>query len=363
MKIGDSGGGDLFERLQAGAQAHRRPQKTRGCPDEDRLRLLLPGQLDHAEADELLTHAATCDWCGMVLREAVQDLSDPPTGAEEELAGKARLADPLIRKEFAERIAGGGRSDPKPFRKRFPKPFRKQWYPILRWWPAWVLGAAAVATLLGVVIYPQWARGSAHTERLLAEAYTKDRPMEMRLPGAEWSHGRTQRGTASSSFSEPLELSDAISNIKRALDTHPDDPKWLQLEGRADLLEGKEDASITELERAHALRPADASILLDWGMALFQKAEQLDDAKVRAEACERFSEGVRLNPKDPALLFNRALAAQSMYAYHEALDDWKAYLKVDSQSGWAQEARQHLDEVKKNLSGSAPTSPPPPPTH
>src|ERR1022692_1560416 len=92
MKTGDRGCGDLIERLQAGALAHRRPQKRRGCPDEDRLRLLLPGQAEPEEAEKLLTHAAECDWCGTVLREAAQDLTEPPTGEEEELAGKARLA-------------------------------------------------------------------------------------------------------------------------------------------------------------------------------------------------------------------------------------------------------------------------------
>ena len=316
MKTGERDGGDLIQRLQAGAQAHRRPQKTRKCPDEDRLRLLLPGQLEPEEADKLLTHAAECDWCGTVLREAAQDLSEPPTGEEEELAGKARLADPRSRRELVERIV---------------KRRRDWWSPIfLRWVPAAGLAALLLA---GGVSYQAWARGPAHTERLLAEA--------------------------SSSLHEPRELADANSNISRAIEAHPDDPKWLQLEGRADLLGGKEDAAITELERAHALRPGDASILLDWGTALFQRA----DAQGRAEAFERLSEGVRLQPNDPALLFNQALAAQMSNYPNEARDDWEKYLRVDSTSGWAQEARQHLEEVKKNLNGSGPIQPRQPRTH
>jgi len=342
MKTGERDGGDLIQRLQAGAQAHRRPQKTRSCPDEDRLRLMLPGQLEPEEGDKLLTHAAECDWCGTVLREAAQDLSEPPTGEEEELAGKARLADPRSRRELVERIV---------------KRRRDWWSPIfLRWVPAAGLAALLLA---GGVSYQAWARGPAHTERLLAEAYTKGRPMGMRVPGAEWSLVRTQRGAGSSSLHEPRELADANSNISRAIEAHPDDPKWLQLEGRADLLGGKEDAAITELERAHALRPGDASILLDWGTALFQRA----DAQGRAEAFERLSEGVRLQPNDPALLFNQALAAQMSNYPNEARDDWEKYLRVDSTSGWAQEARQHLEEVKKNLNGSGPIPPRQPRTH
>jgi|HubBroStandDraft_1064217.scaffolds.fasta_scaffold00079_19 cytochrome c-type biogenesis protein CcmH/NrfG len=342
MKTGDRNGGDPIERLQAGALAHRRPQKTRGCPDEDRLRLLLPGQLEPEEADELLTHAAECDWCGTVLREAAQDVTGPPTDEEEKLAGKARLADPRSRRQLVDRIVPPKRTD-------------GPWHLILRWWPA---AGLAVAALAGVVGYPIWARSPAHTERLLADAYTKHRQMEMRVPGAKWGPVRTQMGTESSSFNQPVELTDAVSNIKRGIDAHPDDPTWLQLQGRADLLDGKDEAAIVELERAHALRPADASILLDWGTALFEKAEKTDP-KLRADAFERFSEGYRLKPDDPALLFNRALAAQRIPVYNEARDDWEKYLRIDPTSGWAQEARQHLNEVKKNLSGSGPTPPRP----
>ncbi len=63
MKIGNGNDGDPIEMLRAGAQAYRRPQKTPDCPDEDRLRMLLPGQVEPAEAEKLLTHAAECDWC------------------------------------------------------------------------------------------------------------------------------------------------------------------------------------------------------------------------------------------------------------------------------------------------------------
>src|SRR5580693_5233815 len=135
MKTGDTKGADPIERLQAGALAHRRPQKKGDCPDEDRLRLLLPGQLEPEEAEKLLTHAAECDWCGSVLREATQDLTDPPTGEEEELAGKARLADPRRRREFVGRVTGGRRSESKLWLPRF-----RLW----RWgWPRAPAAAAA----------------------------------------------------------------------------------------------------------------------------------------------------------------------------------------------------------------------------
>ena len=342
MHNGETGSGDPLERLKAGASAYRRPRKKKDCPAEDRLRLLLPGQIGPEEAERLLTHAAECDWCGMILRQATEDLTEPLKPDEEELAGKSRLADPLARRALVERIV---------------KP-KRPWAPILRWSPA---AGLAFAALVGVVGYPQWARSPAHTEQLLAEAYTSNRQMEPRFPGAAWSPERTELGAGGSSVNKPPELRDAESNIARATANHTEDPRWLELQGLQDVLEGSYEPAVSELARAHALRPNSASILLDWGIALFEEGEAKDDAKLRAEGLERFSEGCRLKPKDPELLFNRALAAQKQFLYNEALDDWNAYLKVDSSSGWAREARAHLDEVKKNLSGSAPTPPPPPP--
>src|ERR1700691_668373 len=349
MKIGDMSGGDLIERLQAGAQAHRRPQKTRKCPDEDTLRLLLPGQLEPEEADKLLTHAAECDWCGTVLREAAQDLTDPPTGEEEELAGKARLADPRRRRELVERIVTR--------RERTVDRWR---LPILRWWPAWGLAAAV---LVRGVSYQQWMRSPTRTEGLLAQAYTKRRPMEMRVTKAERAEMRVQMGAGLSSSHEPPELLDAKANIARGIDAGPDDPRWLKFEGEADLLEGREGVAIDELERARSLRPGDVNILVDLGAAYYQRAVKEDQPESYELAYERLSEGVRLKPSEPTLLFNQALAAEHIETPGVAQAAWEAYLKVDSSGGFAREARLHLENVKKNSSNSRTTPPIHPLTH
>jgi tetratricopeptide (TPR) repeat protein len=310
--------------------------------------LLLPGQVEPEEADKLLTHAAECDWCGTVLREAARDLTEPPTGEEEELAGRARLADPRRRRELAERIVRRKQTGDKP------------WLPILRWWPAAGLAAAA---LVGGVSYQQWALGAAHTEGLLAQAYTKQRPMEMRVPGAAWGRAQTRRSVESSSLNEPQALIDAKSNIKRGIEAHPDDPKWLQLQGRADLLGGKEGAAIEELERARSQRPAEPTILADLGAAYYQKAAKADDPESYSLAFQRLSEGLRLKPGDPTLLFDQALAAEHIQTPTVAQEAWEAYLKVDSSSGFAGEARTHLNNVKKNLNNSGPTPTTQPRTH
>jgi len=339
----------LIERLQTGALAHRRPQKTRKCPDEDRLRLLLPGQLEPAEAEKLLTHAAGCDWCGTVLREAAQDLPDPPTGEEEELAGKSRLADPSRRRELVERIVsqrkqtGGG-----------------PWPAMLRWWPAGGLAAAAAAA--GVLFQLGWLGGIPGAERLTCRAYAEQRDLQMRLMAcAVYAPINTERGAETSRLARP-DLLEAEARVARGVESHPNDPAWLRMRGRMDLLDGKVDPAIAELDKARSLRPKDAGILSDLGMAYFRKAERTSppDPEALARAFDRLSEGARLKADDPVLLFNRALAAESQFDFTEARDDWDAYLRIDATSGWAREARAHLEEVKKKSIASGNTPPPPP---
>jgi tetratricopeptide (TPR) repeat protein len=218
----------------------------------------------------------------------------------------------------------------------------------------------AAAALAAVVIYPQWARSPARTGRMLAQAYTEHRQMEMRLPGAEWGPERTEMGSESSSLSEPVALLDARGNIKRAVEGNPNDPRWLQLEGRAELLGGKEDAAIAELEHARSLRTSDSTILADLGAAYFQKAAKTDDPKLYSSAFEALSEGARMKPDDPVLAFNRALAAEHIFAFNVANEAWHTYLRMDSTSRFASEAREHLDKVKKNLNNSGLTPPPQP---
>jgi hypothetical protein len=46
-------------------------------------------------------------------------------------------------------------------------------------------------------------------------------------------------------------------------------------------------------------------------------------------------------------LFNRALTLELLGRRSEAKAAWTTYLGVDSSSGWAKEARQHLAELSR----------------
>lgn len=316
-------------------------RKGSQCPDEERLRLVVAGLAAESEARELLAHAATCVPCGTVLREAAEDFDSPPTEEELAVAANCRLASAENQRAFAERLAGSARARPTPVPIPAPKPVLK--------WKLWGAAAAMAAAIgaAGIFLWP------ASPERLLARAYTEYRPMEMRLPGAAYGPVRTERRDRGElPILGSADLHEAEARILREVETHPDDPEWLHLQGRVHLLTEKPDEAIAVLERAHALQPKDAYILSDLGAAWFQKAQRagkVGDLKSYSSAYEYLSQGARLKPADPALVFNRALAAEHIFAFNEARDGWDAYLRLDSKSPWAKEARTHLEEVKKKL--------------
>ena len=224
-----------------------------------------------------------------------------------------------------------------------PKP------PVWRRWAA----AAGIAAALGIGILVWHTSAAGRAERLLARAYTEYRPMEMRLPGAAYVPLRIVRADGEPPIANSPDLHEAEARILRGIETHPDDPDWLYLQGRADLLAGKPDEAIAELERAHALRENDSCILSDLGAAWVRKAGgQKDQGNALNSYCSAYeflSQGARRRPTDPVLAFNVAMAAERIFAFNEARNDWEAYLRLDPTSGWATEAREHLDGVRKKL--------------
>jgi tetratricopeptide (TPR) repeat protein len=331
MSNGNQGTSHIPECLLAFRQTAPGPD----CPDRERLEWLAAGLVEAGEAQELLDHAATCDCCGGRLREAVQDLGKPLTREELALAAASRMADPRRRRAFARRLAGTRR--------------RGLWDWLRRPSPLWLAPAGALATLLAVsgAFLMQGFNSLAAARRLTNRACAASRVMPLRFAAVDYAAVTTERGGEASHLSQPAVLFEAEARVKRGVDAHPNDPLWLDLEGRLDLLNGKEDAAIAELERAHALRPRDPYILSDLGAAHYQKAEKAgDDAQEYAAALAAFSKGLALKSNDPVLLFNKALTAEQMHAFGQAQAAWRAYLQADPRGRWAQEGRTHLESIR-----------------
>jgi len=298
-------------------------------------------------ADQTLAHvehASCCDHCGPLLRAAVTELTDlnaESTEAERKHIATLESASPEWQQKLAHRITG-----------TLPSPAGKSesWR---RWWlavPGLVIAGAFLLALIGVASWFLVHRNQpAAAARLLARAYTDKRTLELRIAGAGFAPLRVSRGPSASFTSRPAALLKAEALIASQLESHPSDPAWLQAQGQADMLEGKYDAAVGALIRARELDPGSPALLTDLATAYFQRAQQDDRPEDSGVAYKYLSQALSLRPDDPVALFNRAIIAEHQFLYHQALDDWEHYLRVDPSSQWAEEAGDRANAVREKL--------------
>lgn len=127
-------------------------------------------------------------------------------------------------------------------------------------------------------------------------------------------------------------------------------PEAMHAEALVDLLgssgAGKRlDASISSLQNVARLTERPAPALADLAAALLVRAERAGTPRDLLAAIEAAEEALEHEPGNRAALFNRALALQRWGLVEEAAHDWRAYLRVDSTSGWASEARVELRDT------------------
>ena len=186
-------------------------------------------------------------------------------------------------------------------------------------------------------------------DQLLATAYTERRTLEVRIPGAQHSPLRVERGATDSNLEKPASLLKAEALISEKLQKNPNDPTWLDARARADLLDGNYDSAVKTLLRAQLAQSDSARLLTDLGSAYYMRGQSADRALDYGNAIEALGEALAKNPNDPIALFNRALACEQLFLYTQAVNDWEHYLRQDPHGEWAQEAREHLDALNQKI--------------
>jgi CHAT domain-containing protein len=215
----------------------------------------------------------------------------------------------------------------------------------------WSRPAFALATLGSLVVVGWLGVRALHPSaaRLLAQAYTERRTLEVRIPGAKYAPLRVERRVGGSNIDKPEPLLKAEELISENLRKRPNDPTWLQAKARADLLDGNYDSAINTLQRALETEPDDPQLLTDLGSAYYLRAQSADRSVDYGNAVEALGKALAKAPDDPITLFNRALASERLFLYTQAVDDWEHYLRVDPQGAWADEARKRLMEIKEKV--------------
>jgi CHAT domain-containing protein len=100
--------------------------------------------------------------------------------------------------------------------------------------------------------------------------------------------------------------------------------------------------SISFLQTASRVSERPAAALADLAAAHLVRAGRTQSARDLLEAVEAAERSLAAEPGNPVGLFNLALALEWLGVDEQARGAWRAFLAVDSTSGWAGEARDHL---------------------
>jgi tetratricopeptide (TPR) repeat protein len=199
--------------------------------------------------------------------------------------------------------------------------------------------AASILIVVGLGFGVWWAtRESEFDKGLLAlqTAYREQRPIEPRVSELAYSSFNSTRGsTANDERAEHLRR--AQLNLEQALREKPA-PEAHHALGKVYLAQGKPDDAIKEFEQALSGSRSQAQIYNDLGAAWLQKGDF-------SRSLDNFNKALQLDGNMLEALFNRALCYQKQSRLEEAKAAWNEYLKRDSSSPWADEARGYLNRI------------------
>jgi tetratricopeptide (TPR) repeat protein len=301
----------------AAVTMRRRPDE---CPDPETIAEYLDGRLSGAERGWIAEHLSRCETCYFLFSEAAQMRPAATLTAESE--------------------ATAGRPAP-------------SWRPSRRvlWSSASGLAvAASVALMVGGGVLPLGPSGATQLQALVAAVGT-DRTIEPRLTGG-FAYGPLRGGIRSGASIAPDVSPDvqiATAQIeKMAAGRHT--PRVLNTLGIAHLVVGDVTRAVAVLEEAADQPNADARILNDLAAAYLVRAARDSQAQDVARALTMTERVIAADPRLAEGWFNRASAFEQMFLFDEARRAWEEYLKLDSSSGWAVEARRHLEQLAQKRS-------------
>lgn len=218
---------------------------------------------------------------------------------------------------------------------------------------AFGFGGIALILTIGFISYLGWKNYSNNSSNseisiLLNKTFKNDRPTEARITGFDYAP-KSEGTRGNNDKNQDLNFVSAKSRATEAVLKNETAENLHQL-GRVYLAEKNFDEAIKQFEKAIKLNPNLAKLHNDLGAALMEKAKQKEEGKLElfAKANEEIEKSIELDKNLTAAYFNRALVIESLNLRHQAKEAWENYLKLDSSSQWADEAREHLQKLETN---------------
>jgi len=214
-----------------------------------------------------------------------------------------------------------------------------------RWW---LLAAAAVLAAIAITIpLLRWTatRNASPIAGLIQAAPRQHRFIEARISGFPWA--QLQAPPRGEAIPDPgdLKLTGAAGEVLEKT-AGQRQAELRHATGLAYLLINRKNDSITALEQA-TNGSSDAHAWSDLAAARYAVATQDEHPSQLPLALADADHALRLDPKSPEALFNRALILEHLGIRDQARKAWLAYLAIDSGSAWSVEARAHLRELEK----------------
>ena len=208
-----------------------------------------------------------------------------------------------------------------------------------RWLPSTELRVAASILIIFGLSFGVWFalknRESEFDKGLAAlnTAYAGQRPFQARVSAIPYSTFSTTRGSSDNDQRKD-QLRLAELHLAEAVRTKPT-PEARHALGKVYLAQGRFDDAIMAFEQSLSGSKNQAQIYNDLGVAWLQKGDS-------NRSIESFNKALQLDGNLLEALFNRALAYDKTSRFEDAKADWNEYLKRDSTSPWAKEARSNI---------------------
>lgn len=313
------------------------------CPAPAVWAELAAGLIAQETAFQHLEHAASCLACAEELQHAMYAVSDN-SGVPDDLQQKLTTSTEQWQRGFAEKIA----AQQGPFAPEKSVPpvisLRGSSPPFLSLPWSRAAMAAVLVLAVGLGLFFWLRRGSPDT--LIRQAYVQQRTIEMRIPGAGYGPVQVQRANGRSQISSPRALLEAEVLIKGGLEKSPGDAELLRQKAEADLLTWNYQPAIETLNHAARIHPDSFALLVDLATAYFERAEATASPADYEAGLQYLGDAIKLEPSNPAALFNRAILYERLYFYDRAIADWEQFLKIEQDPGWKAEAEKRLQDLR-----------------
>ena len=316
-------------------------QTNMKCPDERVWFDVVGGTIVPEDGMRYIQHASTCDECGQRLKAATRIFGDNLSPEEENLLNVVSQT----QHEFPASISrhAGIQSQASSSQKRSPAT------------SIWQRGAYAITAIAAVALFAIFVKQQDSTSaarHLLAQTYTENRMVEMRIPSAAYADIQQQRSGENRSLAvSSSTFRRAIDQITAGIEKHPTDPRWRILDAQSALIDWRYQDAFAALSKISAAAIADKAVkhdmMLTRALALYEQGEFEDRKLSLGDGENLLADLLNEDPDNAVALFNRAIVCEKLLMNECAIDDWRRFLKVEKDQRWLHEARLHLKNIEE----------------